>query len=274
MGQSTEMKKEMNIDEIHAVTLDILKKLDALTAELGLSYYMAYGSLIGVVRHQGFIPWDDDLDIMMRRVDYEKFLSYCIEHEEELYPYRLFSNRNNENYPHMIARFCNVEYPVVVNNEIACGMGVFVDIYPLDGMGNSREVWNKMMRTRQQLIAGSYYATREKFEVPKKKYRIVDRYLLYLFAKWKGKKYFLDKLEQYKNCFSWDESRYVGCIVWEPEMFEKEYFEETDRLPFCDMQVMVPKEYDKLLRTSYGNYMELPPEEARHPQHNYKAYSK
>lgn len=274
MEQNRDTRRELNIDEVHAVTLDILKKIDELTAKLGLSYYMAYGSLIGVVRHQGFIPWDDDLDIMMRRADYEKFLMYCNEHEEELYPYRLFSNRNNENYPHMIARFCNVEYPVVVNNEIPCGMGVFVDIYPLDGMGNSRKVWKKMMRTRQQLIAGSYYATREKFEIPKKKYRIVDKYLLYLFAKWKGKKYFLDRLEQYKNCFSWDESRYVGCIVWEPEMFEKEYFEETARLPFCDMQVMVPKEYDKLLHTSYGNYMELPPEDARHPQHNYKAYSK
>lgn len=266
------MGKELKLEEIHAVTLDILKKIDALTQKLQLSYYMAYGSLIGVVRHQGFIPWDDDLDIMMRREDYEIFLEYCIEHESELYPYRIFTNRNNPEYPHMIARFCNVEYPVEVDNEIPCGMGVFVDIYPLDGMGNSAAEWKRMMRVRQQLIAGSYYATRLKFEIPKKKYRIIDKYLLYLFAKWKGKAYFFARLEQYKTRFAWEKSRYVGCIVWEPELFERTYFEETTRLPFCDMQVMVPKEYDKLLRTSYGNYMELPPEEARRPQHNYKAY--
>ncbi len=268
------MRIELQLDEIHEITLDLLKKIDSLTAELGIHYYMAYGSLIGTVRHKGFIPWDDDLDIMMQREDYEKFLAYCIQNEEKLYPYRIFSTRNNPDYPHMIARFCNVEYPVEVNNEIPCGLGVFVDIYPLDGMGNSKEEWQKMMKLRQQLIAGSYYATRKQFEIPKKKYRIVDKYLLYLFAKWKGKDYFLNKLEQYKNRFSWDDSRYVGCIIWEPEMFEKEYFKETTRLPFCDMEVMVPKEYDRLLRTSYGDYMQLPPEEERHPQHNYRAYRK
>lgn len=273
-GNNPVEKEELTIEEIHAISLAILKKIDSVAEQLHLQYFLAYGSLIGAVRHHGFIPWDDDLDIMMPRDDYEKIIAYFVKEEKTLYPYRVFSNRNHADYPHMIARICNVEYPIEVKNEIPCGMGVFVDVYPLDGMGNDKAHWQRMMRKRQQLIAGSYYATRQHFEMPGKKYRILDKYLLYLFAKWKGKKYFLDRLEAYKNCFLWDESQYVGCIVWEPEMFEKKYFLETVRLPFEDMQVMVPKEYDELLRVSYGNYMELPAEEQRHPQHNYKAYRK
>lgn len=266
--------RELTIEEIHEITLNILKKIDEVAIELNLKYYLAYGSLIGAVRHHGFIPWDDDLDIMMLREDYEKLITYFMEHEKELYPYKIFSNRNNKDYPHMIARVCNVDYPIEVENEIPCGMGVFVDIYPIDGMGNDKAAWQRMMKKRQQLIAGSYYATRKHFEIPKKRYRAFDKYLLYLFAKWKGKNYFLDRLEQYKNRFSLDASRYAGCIVWEQEMFEKEYFLETERLPFEGMLVMVPKQYDRLLRISYGDYMKLPPVEEQQPQHNYKAYQK
>ena len=93
---------EMSIEEIHEVTLAILKKIDAIAEEIGIRYFMAYGSLIGVVRHRGFIPWDDDLDMMMIREDYEKFLAYFEEHEQELVPYKIFNNRNNAGYPHMI----------------------------------------------------------------------------------------------------------------------------------------------------------------------------
>ena len=155
---------EMSIEEIHEVTLAILKKIDAIAEEIGIRYFMAYGSLIGVVRHRGFIPWDDDLDMMMIREDYEKFLAYFEEHEQELVPYKIFNNRNNAGYPHMITRVCNVEYPIEVDNEIPCGMGVFVDIYPIDPMGNDEKEWERVMHYRQQLIAGSYYASRIRFE--------------------------------------------------------------------------------------------------------------
>lgn len=264
--------KELNIEEIHEITLDILKKIDEIVTEQGMKYYLAYGSLIGAVRHRGFIPWDDDLDIMMVRPDYEKLIQYFIENAKMLYPLKVFTYDTCENYPHMIARICDMRYPIVVENEIDCGMGVFVDVYPLDGMGSDEKTWNRVMRRRQQLIAASYYATRIHFEIPKKKYRIVDKYLLYLYAKSRGREYFLKKIEAYKDYFPWETSRYVGCAVWGKELFDKKYFLDTMRMPFEDMQVMVPAGYDGLLKCSYGDYMQLPPEEERQPQHNYAAY--
>lgn len=276
MEHNRETRRELNIDEVHAVTLDILKKIDKLTAKLGLPYYMAYGSLIGVVRHQGFIPWDDDLDIMMRRVDYEQFLDYCIEHEEELYPYRLMSNRNNENYPHMIARLCNVEYPVVVNNEIPCGMGVFVDIYPLDGMGSDLEKLKPVLKRSHKLVDMNFWATRQKFERPKKWYRIPDKFVRYCYSRFRGKTYIQGELKKIGELFPDEESKYIGVITWGTDMmpFEKEYFASSKRMPFETMDVPVPVEYKKVLEKIYGDYMEMPPMEKRSPQHNYCAYGK
>ncbi len=66
--------------------LGILKKIIDICDKVGVNYYLAYGSLIGAVRHGGFIPWDDDLDIVMLRPDYEVFCQYCMKHERELYP--------------------------------------------------------------------------------------------------------------------------------------------------------------------------------------------
>ena len=87
--------KELSIEEIHEGTLGILKKIIEICDEINVNYFLAYGSLIGAVRHGGFIPWDDDLDIVMLRPDYEIFNQYCLKHERELYPFKLI-NRKNE----------------------------------------------------------------------------------------------------------------------------------------------------------------------------------
>lgn len=266
--------QELAMEEIHEVTLGILRKIDEIATRENMTYYMAYGTLIGVIRHQGFIPWDDDLDLMMLREDYDRLIDYFETHEKELYPYKIFTPQNNKKYPHMIARVCNVEYPVVVENEQECGMGVFIDIYPMDGVGSDLSAWRRMLKWRQQLIAGSFYATRLRFERPKKWYRIPDRFVLYLFAKCVGRDFFFRRLEAYKDRFAWEESRYIGCAVWEQDTYEKCDFENVIRMPFEDLSVMVPAEYDRILRPLYDDYMLLPPKENRKPHHNYAAYRK
>lgn len=89
------------------------------------------------MRHKGFIPWDDDVDIMMPRDDYQKLISYFKDNSEKLKPLELFSYYNNEKYPHMISRISDSRYILDVDNEADYGIGLFVDIYPMDGVGNS-----------------------------------------------------------------------------------------------------------------------------------------
>lgn len=97
--------QEMTNKEMQEVELEILKVLSKICEEQKLDYFLMYGTLLGAARHKGFIPWDDDLDIMMKRSDYDKLIEYLIEHEKELAPYKLFSKSNNANYPFMISRF-------------------------------------------------------------------------------------------------------------------------------------------------------------------------
>ena len=91
------IKEELNIEQIHKATLEIVEKLIEICDKINVNYYVAYGSLIGVVRHKGFIPWDDDFDVVMLRDDYEKFCDYCIKNENKLKPFNLLSRKCEKN---------------------------------------------------------------------------------------------------------------------------------------------------------------------------------
>lgn len=125
------------LEEIQEASLHILEKIADLCDQLHLRYYLIYGTLIGAIRHKGFIPWDDDLDIMMPRPDYEKLITYFIENTDALRPLELFEPRVNPDYPYMIARISDNRYILDVTNEKDYGIGVFIDIYPYDGLGNT-----------------------------------------------------------------------------------------------------------------------------------------
>ena len=131
-----EIGKELNIDQIHQITLEIVKKLIEICDEINVNYYVAYGSLIGTVRHKGFIPWDDDFDVVMFRDDYEKFCKYCIIHQNEIKPYKLLNRETEKNYPYNIARLNNMDYKARYENIVNYDSGAFIDIYPIDGAGS------------------------------------------------------------------------------------------------------------------------------------------
>lgn len=130
--------KFLELSEIHQVTIGVVKKIIDICKNQNIKYFVMYGSLIGAVRHKGFIPWDDDFDIIMLRPEYERFMNYCYTHKEELKPYQLINRYTNENYPFNISRFCDCRYEMIRDDgEENAGMGIFVDIYPFDGLGNN-----------------------------------------------------------------------------------------------------------------------------------------
>ena len=271
-------QQPLTLEEIHKESLDNQKKIMAICDELEINYFLAYGSLIGAVRHQGFIPWDDDLDLIMLRPDYEKFLKYCAEQEQALFPYKLMGRHNTPGFPYNIARFCDLRYRMVSDEITDAGMGMFIDIYPFDGAGVERD--DAMKKTGKKHL---FYLNCA-LTALRKRYHGSGRGLLFnlikfpahCFARRMGADFFLDKLEKLKDTFSLEESKYVVCMVWDwpikPK--EKKHFEEFTYLPFEGIQVKVPKEYDAVLRSSYGDYMQLPPEEQRVPHHEYCLYRK
>ena len=114
---SDSRKTELSLQEIQKGSLEILRIVAKICDKQGLIYYLAYGTLIGAIRHKGFIPWDDDIDIWMPRNDYKKFIEYFIKHKDELKPYELFSVYNNVDYPYEISRISDNRYVLDVDNE-------------------------------------------------------------------------------------------------------------------------------------------------------------
>ena len=271
-------QENLTIEEIHQYTLIILRKVIKICSENNIRYFLAYGSLIGAVRHHGFIPWDDDCDILMLRPEYDRFVAYCNAHSEELQPFRLMNHQNTEGYPFGISRFCDTRFEMVREESDSVGMGLFVDIYPYDGMGNGKRrehyyiAFYRTYYTRMATYAHLYHYT----DSTKKAVNLI-RKVLYRRAKRKGTEYYLIKLEKLAKKFPYETSKYVGAIIWGigDYHFEKAFFEEEETfLEFEGIPVSVPKRYHELLTLGYGDYMQLPPEDQRQFSHGYKLFRK
>ena len=104
--------EELTLRQMQEGALNILKKLDGICREQGLRYFLFYGTLIGAIRHKGFIPWDDDLDVAMPRPDFDKLVAYCRRHRQELQPMQLMTVDDNPQYVYPIARFSDTRYRV------------------------------------------------------------------------------------------------------------------------------------------------------------------
>lgn len=271
-------EKQLSLRKIQLETLKNMKAIVKICEENKINYCLAYGTLIGAIRHDAFIPWDDDLDIFMPRDDYEKFKTFCFSHKEELKPYELFTPETHPDYPYMIGRFCNTDFDLVAENEKAVGMGIFVDIYPLDGFGNDERIIGKKAKWIK-LFASCYFLISQKhFKKTERKGLNLLKFFLFFISKFLGRKFFYKKLIKCSKIFDYEKSKYVACMIWLDEMekvvFEKTDIENTIFHKFEDTELKIPANYDKVLRQTYGDYMQLPPPEKRIGHHFYKIYKK
>ena len=271
-------QKPLTIEEIHQGSLGVLKQIIKICEELKIDYFLAYGTLLGAVRHHGFIPWDDDLDIMMLRPDYDRFLAYCEAHREQLMPYRLLHYTNTKNYPYMIPRFSDTRYQVKNDDPLQDveGMGFFVDIYPLDGIaGNSPELAQKVSKKKRVYMSAYVYAA-IKSKTKTKRSLIVTmlRECFRLGAIVLGARFIAKRSERFSKKYSVDQSQYITNLTWEDVCFiyDKADFSQAILVDFEDIKAKIPIGYDRILRNAYGEYMQLPPENERVGHHFYKMY--
>ena len=272
------MCRELTIQEIQAVSLEILKQVADLCEELNLRYYLAYGTLLGAIRHKGFIPWDDDVDIMMPRPDYNNLLIYLANHK--LPNLTLFNRQTCPKYPYMISRVSDDRYILEMENEESVGMGIFIDIYPMDGMGDTLNEALAYGVYTDRMSSLCYQATRKHFAMENTTsiFRKLIKRPVYWFSKFIGKEKFQDNIEKYmeKNHKDYDACEWVGDLIWLSggirEVMKREWLDEYEIVPFEKYEFRIPKEYDLVLKQTYGDYMKLPPENERIGHHYYKAY--
>lgn len=274
--EGTLRMKELTAREVQLGELEIVKKLDEICTRLNLRYFLAYGTLIGAIRHQGFIPWDDDLDIMLPRKDYEILLEYLMTHEQEVAPLTLMHYKTNKKYIYPIARVVDTRYWVDYQNAKDYDLGLFVDVYPLDGCGNTEE-------EAAQILKKNYTNCMMVSLAGERHYRpsisggfvhSVGKYAAYCYAQLFGARYFAKKLDASGKKYAYDDSKYVDLTIWDANTkpFLREWFQNVELVKFEDAMLCVPTHYHEILTQTYGDYMALPPEEERIGHHYYTAY--
>lgn len=268
------LAEELTLQEIQTETLKIMKLIHKICVEQNLRYALFYGTLIGAVRHKGFIPWDDDLDIVMPREDYEKLAVYFTEHKDELLPYKLFSFNTVEKYPYMINRICNTEFRMEAENEKDCGMGTFIDIYPLDGAGDGKD---KFFNKKAWFYASMYFSkSREHYVHVKGFAKSIIKKTAFTLSRILSYKIIRSKLEKLATKYPYETSEYVTVVVWGNAryFYKKVFFDDFSLVKYEDSEFYIPNNYDEILQLQYGNYMQLPPENERIGHHFYKIYKK
>lgn len=269
-------KKEINL--IHEKKmLEVFKAFVDICENHKLQYFCHGGTAIGVIRHQGFIPWDDDIDVLMPRPDYERFLSLFPSLSQKRY--NLVVPRDDSSYYLPFAKLCDVNTTLLEFKHIPFPIGVFIDIFPLDGASSNLQErakdWLSFRRAANKLMILPKPAW-ENFKWFFRHIRSFHlRTALYevecAFNKQNKRSLILQKLKTIMTDNSFEEAEYVGsyCSQFGVKAFwPKEWFSDYIIKNFEGIKVRVPIGYDKLLTQVYGDYMKLPPEEKRVSGHH------
>ena len=263
---------ELTIEEVQQGGLVVLNKIKEICEKENIKYFLVYGTLIGAIRHKGFIPWDDDIDICMSRPDYERFINYFIEHQEELKPFELLHYRTNKKYIYPIVRVSDSRYKINYDNAKEYGLGLFVDIYPLDGYNPNDTKYNKKLLRLNSVI---YVAGLKRMTKARNFLRNIPKFIIFIYTRFVSINRLLKKVDKLAQKYSYEDSEYVKPLVIKTlKPLAKKDIKELIEVDYEQYKYAIPKEYDAILKDTYGDYMELPPEEERVGHHFYKAYKK
>lgn len=261
--------KKLTAEEIKIKEIDMLLELHCFCIKNNLRYYISGGTLLGAIRHKGFIPWDDDIDVCMPRNDYQILLE------------KFFSDKKNlrliTSFDIPFAKI--VDLNISINSKFDLSKSkkfLWIDIFPVDGLPENiqdvKKIYDKcnFYRSILKLIDAQLGEGTTLF-------RKYSKYILKPLAKLYGRKRCIDKIEQIAKSNPYETSKYVGAVTWglygTGERMLKSEFEKSVEVEFEGHKFPAFSCWDSYLRGLYGNYMELPPIEKR-KTHNMTVYLK
>lgn len=259
--QENQLLKKMQSSE-----LDILKQFINVCNKLDINYFLIGGTLIGAVRHKGFIPWDDDIDVCMLRKDYDIFLKEGQKYLDD--NYFLQTYETDKNYPNCYAKIRNSKTTFLEKSvsNIYMNHGVFIDIFPLDNYYKYNKLKAKLIQYAIYGLYGDFYKNSNSFFK-----RVVANIAEIMYGR-KSKIILCKKLEaiytKANNSKCDKVSNYSGAWGVQKETHFLEDFSDYKFLDFEDIKAKVPVGYDRCLRDTYGEYMTLPPIEKRVSHHD------
>ena len=274
-------EKVTPLRKLQLTELEILKKVIKICDEEGLQYYLMGGTFLGAIRHKGFIPWDDDIDISMPREDYEKFFKIADKKLPKGLIYKNFLKGNEETI--YFSRVEDTTIQIIDESAIKHRTrNAWVDIFPLDGMPNNaiiRQLHKMRLLYRRLLLQYSQFSTIVNQDLPN---RPIHEKILIGIGKVFNFEKILDtikcllKLDKAIKKYKYSKSKYVANFMGAykfKEMFKKEIYDDYTKYDFEDIKVYAPRDYDTVLTQMYGDYM-TPPKKSDQNKHHSKVIEK
>ena len=263
--------KEISLKQQKKLLLEMLKFLDKTCRENNINYSLIGGSLIGAVRHSGFIPWDDDIDVIMTKPNYEKFKTVL---KKETGRYRMLKYQQGGKKFSFVKLIDTKTHLVENGYDYMKDYGVFVDIFCYFPTSNKKDEQIKhcqdIKRLRSTIICGRFSILEKSF---KDNMKIILKKLFFAFCGYRILHKMFDKT---CNRFANEKTDYV-VSNWPTYAPEKEIqlardVEEYIDMRFEDMDAMVFKGYDGILKNTFGDYMTKPPKSQQEPRHDMKVW--
>ncbi len=274
------MDKEISISEFKSIAYGVLEYFKFVCEKYGIFYSLSFGTVLGAVRHNGFIPWDDDIDVCVMRQDYTKLIDAF--NRENNQQFKVVCTEIDPNYslPHMkVIDTRTILYQEGRRNNYQ--LGIWIDVFALDNVPDDlderRKYIQKLERYQDIWTLLEYKSNNEHLKIKsysrqilKKLRAIVHRYDSFKWAR---------KLEKLSKKYQNVKTKEVGVLSFFPydrnkSIFDRDFILKTTPHLFEHSEFPIPSDYDTYLTKVYGNYMELPPVEKRVTHHNYKVMYK
>ena len=268
---------KLNKDDLKALALEVLCEIRDICRKNGIAYSLTGGTLIGAVRHGGFIPWDDDIDIMMPRPDYDRFIELVRSGGKcfNLYSYESCG----DDYWYPFAKACRKNTKIVEKSIVDSNitLGVYVDIFPIDGAGNSffgAKLRCKLFKILHGLKLTKNWTCYRRSKIRSWYYEPL-RFACYLIGKLFSKHFLNKMLDKFLRAKPYDKCAYAGRMSGDygsREIMKKYLFDTKTTVVFEGEEFDAVADYDSFLRSLYGDYTVLPPEHKRVTHHDFEVY--